>query len=213
MRYYLIFLAIVIAFPADAQETVIMKGRQHNYAYIGFENPLMILAEGYDCDEIKVNVTNGSVMKIKDCYYKFQPSILGTAEFTIYVIKNKKQETLAKHIWQVIPLPRPVAIVGGYSNLSEIPKSVFKAQGGVMAYATNETGLEIRLVVDSFDISFKSAEGNLKFVHNVGNAFSQESVESIRSIEEGWTIVISSIWARYPDHTIVKLEPLEYLIR
>jgi hypothetical protein len=187
-----------------------MRGKQQTTVYIGVDNPLNIIVEGYPCKSLVVETNNGTISKLNDCNFNYHPSKLGPAVFTVSTWKKNKLKKLEEVTWSVIPLPRPRAIVGGFPNLSEIPVAAFKAQGGVVAYGFDEMGFEIKFTVIDFDLMIMK-DGVVNFnAHNNGNAFSEETKNGIRSLEPGSHVLITNIWAVGIDMQQMRLSPLEY---
>src|SRR5262245_51722706 len=132
MKAILLGMILQSSLFISAQEAIIAKGRQQNTFYAGIDNPIEVFVEGVNCSSIFVTTNNGKIER-DGCHYNYQAGHLGSCNVTIYKKQNGKLMKLKTYEWYVIPVPKPVAHVGAFSNGSNVSKGALAAQPGVAA--------------------------------------------------------------------------------
>lgn len=57
---------------------------KQNFVYMGFENPLQVNVNGYDCNNLTIKTKDGEVLKQGNCKHLFIPNIVGLCKLLIY---------------------------------------------------------------------------------------------------------------------------------
>jgi hypothetical protein len=208
-----IFLLAVLHFSPllPAQESIIAKANQPNLAYLGINNPLHVLADGYPCKSLFLRTDNGSIEKM-GCYYNYSPSRTGTAILTIYKRQDGKSVKLKSYKWEVHPFPKPIAQVGPHENGSDVQKGSFCAQAGVAAFPPCGFGFELMFKVVSFSFIIMR-DSTIQFSTQItGNLFNINIHEACKAMSTGSVVLISNIVVIGGEGKVIKVDPLEYVI-
>ena len=209
MKIIWIVISLCFSQLTYTQQTTVACDQQRPI-YLGIDNPLNIFIEGEYCRSINVTVDNGSVEK-KGCQYNYHPKRLGYVIFTLYKKQNGKRVKIGTHRLYVLPIPKPIAMVGAYENGSTVAKGGFCVQQGVAAFIS---GL-------SFELTFKVLNFSVIILHDstivfnakqTGNVFDEKLLTAFKAMDPGSIVVIADIWAVGPDSKRIKLDPLEYII-
>lgn len=162
-----------------------------NVAYVGIDNPLTIVAEGYDCSQLIVTSNNGKLIKGEDCQYNFSPDKQGTCDINVSV----KTKTGIKHVgikkYRAKLLPSPRVALAGKSE-GRISTAVFKQQLGISMIFDN-CEYEIKGAVTKFRIVFLYVEGTAFEAENSGANFSPEVQQEMKKLKLGDKIVVENI--------------------
>ena len=210
----LVFLIAVLHFSQIllAQQSVVANTRRSGIVYLGVDNPLNILTEGYACSSLSVTTDNGRIEKI-GCFYNYRPSRLGLATFTIYKRQRGKTIKVDTRNLYVKPVPKPIAQVGPYESGSQVPKTGLSVQEGVAAYATNELGFDLTYKVDSFTIVIMY-DSTVQFSsRRASNRFDDKIYEAFKAMQPGSIVLVANTWVKGYDGKPIKLDPLEYVIK
>lgn len=206
----IVWLLIILCFhlSVSAQESMVScRGRE---TYLGIDNPLDIFVEGHNCSSILVTTDNGELQK-NGCQYVYRPSREGDVIFTIYKKQEGKTVKLRTHVLHVHTIPTPDVHVGGFPTGWEVSKAVFSAQVGVSANWEFQSGPYY--IVDSFSVAILY-DSTMRFSsRTIGNAFDQNTREAFSKMEVGSIVLFYNIWVSAADKKLVRVKPLEYIIR
>jgi hypothetical protein len=212
MRIFLLVLTSVFALYLRAQESVMANDRQAHIAYWGIENLLDVFVEQCGCKAIQIVADNGKIQK-RGCNYIYRAASTGEVNFTIYKKEKGKLVYVRKYTWLVLPIPKPIASIGGLPSGSTMAKKAFAAQGGVGALIPHEkTGLCVQCPVDSFTFMIMR-DSVIQFSLRIyGNQFDRRTANAMEQMMPGDIVVIINIWARDALNQAVRIDPLEYVI-
>ena len=164
-----------------------------NVAYVGVDNPLTIVAEGYDCKDIQASCANGTLTKKSECHFIFRPEKEGLADI-IVTVKTKRIGT-ANYRVKMAPLPR--VALGGQSG-GFMKAELFKAQKGLSILLYNSE-LDCTWKVLSFRVVIAPKLGEVLQIHNSGPLFNQRVLLSIQRLKTGDKVIFENIKATDQD--------------
>jgi len=212
MKTIFLLTGLHLTMLQSAQECIIGSARHPGLIYLHVDNPLTVFVEGYSCSSLIVTTDNGKI-KRSGCYHNFMPARLGPASLTIYHKQNRKSRKVRTFHWDVVPLPKPIAQVGGFPNVSEIPKGALCAQSGVAAYIPSEFGFELMFRVVSFSFMIMRDSAVLLNTRVKGYSFTTAIQEACVAIQPGSVVLIASIEVKGPDGKSIYADPLQYFIK
>jgi len=211
MRLVLLGLILQHSLFLSAQQTVMAKGRQQNTFYLEIDNPVDVLVEGYKCSSIFLTTDNGKIER-DECYYNYHAANLGSAHITIYKKEKGKSVKLKTYEWFVIPLPKPVAQVGGFQNGSHVSKGALSAQPGIAAGFAGGLGIDRPYEVSNYFITIIE-DSTIKFAgHFEGALFNDKIRELFKAMKQGAVVSFTNIQVRGSVGELIKVTPLEYTI-
>lgn len=80
----IIAISLIFFFFLNNYAQISVNPTKTNIVYIGVENPLTIMANGYDCKDLRVKVSQGELISYGECKFIFKPSLVGEVDFSIY---------------------------------------------------------------------------------------------------------------------------------
>ena len=203
-----VFVFGLIVSTSSAQKFNI-SCKRNNIIYVGWQNPISVLVNGYSCDSILLKTKNGRFDKI-GCHYNYFPDSVSDTKIEVYVIKNKKQRKVGESYLRVRNLPLPRAHIGGFSG-GEISKGNFLAQMGIGNYYS-EIHIEISYLIKSFIVLTIRDRKVLFQQSNDGNMFSATLKSAMQQLLTNDRVSIINIVAQGPDGKEVYLNPIEFTI-
>lgn len=191
-------------------QEIILSNQRNNRFYLGIDNPLNAMVEGYPCRSVILTTDNGRIEKTS-CYYSFHPAKPGLAKIQI-TIKNGKTLKKIKEVTLLVESPPlPIAHVGGLSG-GTIRKGALAAQQGVAANAEPSLGFELSYKIESFSTIIIRNDSVVFNKKNNGNVFAKETSEALKNLQKDDTVLFTKIVCKSPDNIRWSLKPLEFSI-
>ena len=216
--FLLAFLLLSITNSQAQSPLIAVSNDDHNFIYVGIDNPLTILVDGYSPDKITVTTNTGTLSGSKG---KYTINIKTFTRAKLSIIADGKEIGQRELRPRRIPDPRSfLRLKNSNGEAMDIPsgKEVHKDQlqsvEGVVAYIQNFEFDEDLFKVVSYDIRFTKVAGTrkgLKF--NSSDDITKKLKESLLTARPGDKITISNIKAKGPDDQIRTLEDITILVR
>lgn len=84
-----------------------------NVFFLGLDNPVTISVPGYPTDKVKVSISNGQIMRIRDNKYNVKPTVPGPAKITVSAQDDKGNwKSFGVFDYVVKRIPAPPATLG-----------------------------------------------------------------------------------------------------
>lgn len=192
-RVTLSILMMVSILNGIAQDRISVSNTKMNVAYLGIPNPISIVMENTDCDDLIVSVNQGKIEKTDDCYYTYIPETAGVVKISV----SSKSDTIIKSIsYRVRHIPDPKPTIGGTLTGGKIERGTLVVQSGLIA------------LLRDFDINVFYEIMHFEMITSSDNYYNVESSESplltaamktdISKIENGGWVVFTDITIKDP---------------
>ncbi len=182
-----------------AQPNVVISPTKMNVFYEGVDNPVEISAPGVPSEKLRVNISNGTLVK-QGRDFIVRPGRGSTGKDAIISVSTTidgKTQNLGNKNFRIKRVPDPVAKVNN-QNGGKIPKAVLLAQMGIAADMENfEFDLKFRIT--KFTVS-TTIGGYVQEYVSRGTMFTDEQKDLLRRTARGQKVFISDIEAVGPDN-------------
>jgi hypothetical protein len=167
-----------------------------NVAYVGIDNPMTIVAEGYNCEDILASCDNGTLSRTDGCHYMFSPEKAGVFEIAVSAKSRSGTRTVGTVKYRVKTLPVPVALLAGKADgITTVGN--FKIQMGVIArFDCFEFDAAVR--VTQFKMEIKRGKEIIQSLINVGAAFDEHAKDVMKEVQPGDEVFITEIKCLLP---------------
>lgn len=162
-----------------------------NVAYVGLDNPLTIVAEGYSCSQVVVSCNNGELKKMSDCKYFFLPEKEGTSDIFVKVKTSTGLKQIGIKKYRVKTIPRPRVTIAGKTG-GKIAIEIFKVQKGpLMAFENFD--FEYSAIITKFKIEIVRNSQVLYSGENKGPFFNDSILNQIQNLKAGDKVFITNV--------------------
>ncbi len=175
----------------------VVSADKMNVAYVGVDNPMTIIVEGYECDQLIVSCENGTIVKTGNCEYNFRPVREEAVEITVKVKTTSGTKSFGVKKFRIKYMPSPRATIMGKSS-GLIQTAIFKAQLGVSA-TIESIDFDTRFIATSFKVEFFREQILLYSGPNIGPLFTKTILEQMSKLKPGDRVFITDIKAVGPD--------------
>lgn len=194
-----------------AQPNVVISPTKMNVFYEGVDNPVEISAPGVPSDNLRVNISNGALVK-QGNEYIVRPNTGSSGKDAVISVSTTidgKTQSLGNKNFRIKRVPDPVAKVNN-QNGGKIAKAVLLAQMGIAADMENfEFDLKFRIT--KFTVSTNVGGYNQEYLSN-GTMFTEEQKNLLRRTARGQKVFISEIEAVGPDKRTRSLSSIALVI-
>jgi hypothetical protein len=211
----LLFIATALfigTLSSIGQTSIAVAPTKMNVLYIGIDNPLSIAASGGADEKVTVSVSGGgesTVSKAATGMYNVRVSAVTDECLVNVYVEGKLAGTST---FRVRNLPRPVAMIGGYTSGSRLTPDILKQQSGIGVYL-KDFPLELKYEVVGFKFMIGSSKGEVKAAECQGALFSSQVKQYLEEYAKpGNTITIENIWIKDQSGKELKLPALVYPI-
>jgi GldM C-terminal domain len=204
------FICFLIAQLNSLSQEIILSNQRSNRFYIGIDNPLSVMVEGYACRSIILTTDNGTIEK-NSCYYSFRPAKTGLAKIQIKIKNGKTFKKIKEVNLSIDSFPSPVAFVGNLHG-GTMRKGDLRAQEGVWASAEPSLAFDITYPVVSFTTIIIRNDSIVFSRKTNGNRFEKETTDAFRNLQKDDTVLFTKIVCIGPDGMRRSLRPLEFSI-
>lgn len=217
------FCSIIIVFcclhaSSHAQKVSVASMKQ-NVVMLGTENPLTIMVENCDCNNVSVSTDNGSIQRYDECSYSYRPAKLGMAQI---VVSCKGRKGPTNYLMRVIDgggkstastaepgmNDKPVAIIdkktGGY-----IRKVVLQAQLGIIVASDNK---DVRYLMDKFTMSVFRSDQVVFTKLNIGPKFNEDTKNFLSTLRSGDRVVLFNMECTAGKTSSIPMPPAEFIV-
>jgi len=205
-RNVFFFLMLVGCMPVTVSgQKVTVAAMKQNVVHEGVANPLTIMAENCDCNQIQVKTDNGFLKKYDDCSYDYTPTRLGMAQILI-TCKGKTQNYLLRVIAPTVNLERPVAMIDK-KNGGNIRKAVLEVQMGIIV-SGGDKGVKYKL--NQFTMAVMRDNRMIWSKNNEGPIFNEDIARYLTSLKPGDRVVFFNMECSAPKIPVMQLAPMEF---
>ncbi|HRW62726.1 MAG TPA: GldM family protein [Bacteroidales bacterium] len=176
-----------------------------NVVYIGVDNPLKIAVSGYECSDLNVTITNGSIKGEKGEYI-INPRRPGNMVLSVYANGKLVNETS----FRVKYVPNPILMVAGLTG-GDITKNHLLS-ANVVKVRLPDFDFDLSFKIKSFLVSATGRDGSYVEARSDSEQISDTQKEIIKNAEVGARINFEDISVIGPDGRIVKLSPVVFQI-
>lgn len=118
----------------------LVSNEKENILYVRVENPLSVVVDGVDCEQLIIKTDNGTIdisnANKSACKYVATPAAPGIAKITVYQKTKNKPRKIGEMFFRVKYLPAPEPMVGNIDK-DTLNKKQLIAMGGVRAIQVN----------------------------------------------------------------------------
>lgn len=196
MKKILFFLSCSLTSVMLYGQGLSVSADRMNVAYVGVENPMTIVAEGYNCEDILASCDNGTLSRTDGCHYLFSPEKAGVFEISVSAKSRSGTRVVGTVKYRVKMLPTPVALLAGKSD-GVTTVNNFKIQMGVIArFDCFEFDAAVR--VTQFKMEIKRGSEIIRSVINMGAPFDEHAKDVMKEVQPGDEVFITDIKCLLP---------------
>lgn len=212
MKHILILVLFLLKVTIVCAQALVVSADKANIAYLGFDNPLTIVADNCSCADIFAETDNGKLEKIDGCNFYYYPNRIGNAMIKIQERQNGKLKTVAAKLLKCKAIPPPFAMVGDRQS-GPFPLAEFKLQQGVRVGFEQGFDLDYSATVTSFTIKLSSNGQVFYSYQNLGNRFTYFTIVAFNQLKHGDLVTIEHIIAIGTNFCPRSLVPLTFQMR
>jgi gliding motility-associated protein GldM len=181
-----------------AKSQAVVSADKMNVLYIGVENPISVSVPGFQANQIKPNISQGSLTPAPGGGYIAKVVKTGDAKINVSVVADGKSKAVGSAPFRVKNIPNPTAYVGNSSG-PVIKSGELRASRGLYAKADN-FDFAVKFTIRSFEITYKKARSNnLIPLQNKGPLWTGEVKKLIQQVKPGDRLWIDNIKIAGPD--------------
>lgn len=191
---------------ANAQQFAISNERS-NVMTLGFANPITVIVRDYECDDVRVEISNGTIRPDSPCRYIVYPENNGKAVISLY--SKKDNQLLGISEYRVRWPDISYYIAGRHSGPLKLN------------YLLDSYGIAISLVgvdvdpempIQQFTISI-ARNGDVIYKRTIKSEyFDQATKDFFKTLKQGDIMAIENISCKWPDGKVRLLSGTEYTI-
>jgi hypothetical protein len=176
-----------------------------NVVYIGVDNPLTIVAEGYKCDQLEVSCESGTILKTGNCEYNIAPVQEGAIEIEVKARTSKGLKDLGTIVYRVKPIPDPIVYLGRTGHFARL-----NMQGPELRL--NGFDFEAKFIVKDFTFEVKRKNEIIHSIFNEGQLYSGKVKAIIERLYPGDIITVINVRCVGPDNRTRKVGNASYTL-
>lgn len=180
----------------------------YNEVYVGLSSTFSIVVEAMSCGDFDVYLDSVKMQAAERCEFEIPSQPIGS--FTISVRLKGSTDTIAKRTIRVLPIPKPIALIGNL-NPGGVNSTTFKAQLGVVAFYSALPICGSFKVSDFHFVAFRGSQVLFSY-KNAGPKFESDLKDKMKMLQPADVVVISNI--KYSDYSgsIKDCAPIEYVL-
>lgn len=186
---------------------VAVEVNKMNVFYIGVDNPITVVAPGYDCRAVSVRLSGpGKLVDQGNCQYTVQVSQPGKVDIQIFVRDQGQEKQLGVKTFRIkrIPDPQP-AFDGHYGNIIHKArlKEVFSQE--LKARMTNfDFDASCQITQFSVACQYRKDAEVVSFLVQ-GQTLSAEQVRQLDQVQAGGSVYILDVKTQCPGDAAVRM--------
>ncbi len=215
MKYPLLLLLFTIARLNASAQLIAARIDKYDIVYVGIDNPITIVVEGYACDALIVTTKNGTITGSTG-HYILNPERPESLALAISAKTDTGIKQLGISVFHARCVPAPDAHLG-YKNGGTISAGAMRKIGGPTAY-TGDCANMPNNVITSFTITVKRGNEvliNRKLSNGSGVRFSDDKdvANMLQSLQKGDKILLENItYKNLSKYCNNELAPLDFTI-
>jgi hypothetical protein len=179
-----------------------------NVFYIGVPNPIRILVNGYDVNEIEVSLDNGKITGAKGVYTVIPNEKTATDTIHLFLkLPNGKKREIYKSTYRVNRIKDPVVTFAGKSDGS-LSIANIKAQDRIFVDIPNFI-FDAKFNITGFTLQVMSRADKQTF-NTEGNQLSPQMKSAISNLKIGDKLFFTNLRAVGPDRTLRGLDYISF---
>lgn len=204
MKALFFFLLSLFYLQQCYAQKAVVANLKENVAYVGLNNPIAVMVEGYTCDQIEVSTNNGIIIKSDgSCNYIFIPQL--TSRATIY-IQSKSYTDSIEFRTKLTPDP-DLEVESNRDNLFHIKRPHLG-----LIFTLRNFNYDVRYRGQRYSVSIKRGNNIVFERKNIKGILFEEIKEGLKKLEVGDKILFNEIIFRGPDNLDRKLSPVEFTV-
>lgn len=212
LRRLLPLLFLLTSLFSNSQSFTLALQDDRRTALVGIDNRFSCTVEGVSCKSVFLTTNNGKITKTGCNNYVYVPALVSnSAVISIHVKYGKKNRVIGSETIKTREISDAVAMVGGISG-GTINKNYLSMQQGVVADIYPTTSVGLNYIVKSFHFSVLHKDSLIFQSKNIGQMFSAEIKDYMKTLKDGDVVLISSIYCQKPDTSILPIKPLQLIV-
>lgn len=210
MKQLLFIPLLALVLVESYGQKVSVASMKQNVVTLGTDNPLTIMAESCDCNNVTVYTDNGTIKRVGDCSYNYHPARLGMAQI---VVGCRGRKAPVNYLMRVVGSSTEDAVltpVVGRKSGGNMRKNDFAAQIGVGIINNSEKS--IKYVIDKFELIAIRDDKVLFTMYNKGPMFNEHILRYLSSLKVGDRIVFCNMECSASKRATRYLPPMEFNI-
>lgn len=170
---------------------------EKNIIYMGMDNPINVLVEGYPCQSVLLSTSNGTISR-DSCNYFIRPQWLGPGNVSIKIDSAGIIKQIGETDFYAHRLPIPSFKIALYGDSSYCVKEVIAAQlYARVEYTDCITDLHASL--DSFTMTVIRHQKDASVTINNGTKLNDDVKSALYYLQKDDVLLFSNIWCKFPD--------------
>ncbi len=182
-----------------------------NILYVQIDNPIMVAVPSYNCEDLHVSVTNGTVTG-EGCKYFVNPKKVGLTDVIVSTVQNNDTVVLGKTTFRVKPIPNPIPVFCGKKSGETIEKQAALSCYGLMLIFLN-ADFDISFKVTHFDLVMSLDNCETIRLISEGAKLTNQMKQALKKIKPGNILAFENIKGLAPDGRILEIEDLRLIIK
>lgn len=177
-------------------QTISAELNRANIAYIGIDNPITIMAEGFFCRNLWITAHGAIEITGSGCNRVVKCKSLGEGIIKVHKIENGDTIFIGKKIIRVKPFPDQEPVLGNI-NRGTMGDGEIKAQQGVRVPILG-FDIEASCQVQTYTLSLMRSGELIASSQNKGGIFEEATKLVLQQVKSGDQVLIDEIMVRYP---------------
>lgn len=189
-----------------SRPSAVVSPDKMNVLYIGVDNPISVSSAGIPVNDLKVNITSGSINGSKG-KYNVRVNSLGNVKINVSAnMGNGKFQPLSSTDFRVKRIPDPTAQFGGKKGGAMSVMSI-KAQNNLSAKLDN-FDFDVNFKISRFSMIIAKPRTEVILLSGSGSQLTPAMKNALSSITSGTRIIFDNIVALAPDGSSRQLNPI-----
>jgi gliding motility-associated protein GldM len=179
-----------------SRPSAVVSPDKMNVFYIGVPNPVSVSAPGIPKENLRVNMTGGSISG-SNGKYTVNVSSAGTARVNVSAEINGKVQNIGSSDFRVKRIPDPKAKFAGKTG-GTLSSVVIKSQNSIFAVLEG-FDFDAKFRVTRFSLVISRPRADVVVLTTSGNTLSSQMQSAMNSVTPGTRVIFSDIVAVGPD--------------
>jgi gliding motility-associated protein GldM len=176
------------------EPSLAVSATKMNVFYLGVDNPVDVSVSGVSQNELKINISNGTMTPVQGGSYIIKPANVGKCNISVTAMVNGEQKNMGTREFRVKRVPNPEPSLFGITGKS-VTRSQLSSIQGVVAKMPDDFDFDLTFDVLSFTVEVIQA-GYVKSMTSNNNKFTEEQKKYLMEAKVGSKIWISNIKAK-----------------
>ena len=188
----------------------------NNVFFVGVPNSVEISVPGVPISDLRIEVSNASMLKRTSGFdiKPIKPSL--PCIISVYARRGDEMLFACNKEFRTLPLPRPSASLDLATmrfDGGKIDKDSLLAVQKVAAYLDSDLIKEVRYVVLGFNLKLADGKGGFEVLHSDSESFTAPMLKELKKAKPGTTFFVTDVTVKAPDQRMLKLSPMEVVVK